>query len=145
MIRFVTAVAVLAAFACQGPTPPAFLEKDEQAIRAVLANQEAAWNRFSLEDFMEGYWKSDSLMFIGSRVTTGWTATLHRYQQTYPNSNAMGQLRFEIISVKGLSHQAAVVTGRYTLVREADQPTGLFTLLFKKINNQWVIVYDHTS
>ena len=40
---------------------------------------------------------------------------------------------------------ACLVTGRYTLKREKDEPTGMFTLLWRKKENEWVIVYDHTS
>lgn len=122
-----------------------FSDEDDRAIRSVLAEQEKAWNDYSLDAFMNGYWKSDSLEFIGSKITTGWQATLDRYKRNYPTKEAMGQLTFEIYSVKGLTPQAALVTGRYTLTRTDDTPTGLFTLLFKKMNNQWVIVYDHTS
>jgi uncharacterized protein (TIGR02246 family) len=137
--------ALLIATACQHRAPTAFSESDDRAIRQVLAEQQAAWNAFDLTGFMKGYWKSDSLKFVGSKITTGWQATLNRYRQSYPDPNAMGQLTFTIISVTPMSHQLAVVTGRYTLVRSADTPTGLFTLLFQKINNHWVIVYDHTS
>ena len=35
--------------------------------------------------------------------------------------------------------------GRWTLEREADLPTGLFTLVFELKNGEWVIVHDHTS
>jgi len=35
--------------------------------------------------------------------------------------------------------------GKFTLTRENDQPTGYFTLLFKKIDSVWKIVSDHSS
>ena len=44
----------------------AFAQKsDELKIRGLLAAQTEAWNRGDAEGFMQGYWKSDSLMFIG--------------------------------------------------------------------------------
>ena len=43
------------------PMPP----KDEAAIRQVMADQAAAWNKGSIDAFMKGYWKNDSLIFIG--------------------------------------------------------------------------------
>lgn len=44
--------------------------KDELAIRNVLSTQSQAWNDGNLELFMNGYWQSDSLMFIGKTGVT---------------------------------------------------------------------------
>jgi hypothetical protein len=115
------------------------------SIRALLRDQEIAWNNGSIEEFMEGYWKSDSLRFIGTNVTSGWQATFERYKQGYPDRAAMGQLHFEFYRFHFISADACLVTGRYRLKRTADEPSGMFTLLFRLINNRWVIVYDHTS
>ena len=38
---------------------------DELAIRAVLDKQVVAWNEANIDEFMKGYWKSDSILFIG--------------------------------------------------------------------------------
>ena len=39
--------------------------KDEIAIKNILANQERSWNEGSLEKYMIGYCNHDSLLFIG--------------------------------------------------------------------------------
>lgn len=118
---------------------------EESEIREVLRVQETAWNKGSLEDFMQGYWKSDSLRFVGNGITTGWNATLERYRRSYPDRASMGELRFEYYRFHFASFDACLVTGRYHLNRETDEPSGMFTLLFRKIEGKWVIVYDHTS
>jgi len=47
--------------------------KDEIAIRKVLNDQVIAWNNGDIEKFMRGYWKNDSLMFIGAKgIKWGW-------------------------------------------------------------------------
>lgn len=115
------------------------------AIRAVLAQQVSDWNNFKIEGFMQGYWKSDSLMFIGAKITHGWDSTLARYKRSYPSKEAMGILRFEILRLQFTSHDACLVTGKYFLQRKNDNPNGVFTLLFRKINGKWLVVYDHTS
>lgn len=115
-----------------------------EAIEKVLRQQEQAWNEGNILKFMAGYWQSDELMFVGKEITRGWQATLDRYQTTYPTREAMGTLNFEFYSFKHVSIDHCVVTGRYTLQRLPDNPTGLFTLLMKNIGGQWVIVYDHT-
>lgn len=93
---------------------------------------------------MAGYWKSDSLQFIGSSIRHGWQQTLDGYKRGYPTREAMGTLQFDIWQVVSLEGGAWLVSGRYTLVRTADQPTGPFTLIFQKKDGQWVVVYDHT-
>lgn len=120
--------------------------KDERAIRSVMAAQESAWNRGDLEAFMAGYWNSDSLRFIGSRgLTYGWRQTLENYKKGYPDPDAMGQLKFTIISVELLSGKSAFVIGKWHLARKAGDLSGHYTLLWKKIKGKWVIVADHSS
>src|SRR5947209_20489038 len=56
--------------------PAELLPDPEQAVRAVLDAQVAAWNRGDLEGFMAGYWQSPDLTFFsGDKVTRGWPAT----------------------------------------------------------------------
>lgn len=121
-------------------------EADRQAILTVMHNQQEAWNRADMDTFMKGYWKSDSLTFIGSNgVTRGWQTTLENYKRRYPTADAMGYLTFTILKVEMLSPEAAFVIGKWHLKRLADEPGGYFTLLWRKINGKWVIVVDHTS
>ena len=117
----------------------------ERVIRRVLDRQVAAWNAGNLDEFMEGYWKSDSVQFIDGGIIAGWTATLERYKKNYPYKDAMGALRFELLQFKPVSDDAYLVTGKYFLTRKEDNPHGIFTLLFRKKEGKWVIVYDHTS
>src|SRR5689334_19075865 len=77
---------------------------DELTIRKVLDNQVKAWNKGDIQGFMQGYWKSDSLMFIGKNgINRGWEITLENYKKRYPDMTAMGKLSFDIILVKELS------------------------------------------
>ena len=120
--------------------------QDREAILNVLHTQELAWNKGDVEAFMQGYWKSDSLLFVGSTAPTkGWQATLDRYKRSYPDQAAMGQLTFTIMKVELLDATNAVVLGGWRLKREKDSPGGYFTLWFRKINGEWKIVVDHTS
>ena len=119
---------------------------DEEKIRAVLSTQTGAWNRGDVEGFMQGYWKSDSLMFIGkSGVTRGWQQTLANYKKGYPDTAAMGKLSFDIIAVKILSPQYAFVVGKWILKRSIGDISGHYNLLFQKIKGAWVIIADHSS
>lgn len=121
----------------------------QEQIRAILEQQTKAWNSGKLEDFMEGYWQSDSLMFIGkSGLTYGWDQTLSNYRKNYSDRQKMGQLRFDIISVKPVvENEAYFVVGKWHLQRDASigDLQGHFSLLWKKKNGEWVIVADHSS
>ena len=120
--------------------------KDEQAILNSINIQKTAWNNGDLVTFMDTYWKSDSLMFIGkSGVTYGWQNTLNNYKKSYPDTTSMGKLNFEIIHIKRLSVLYYSLVGKWELTRSIGNLKGHFTLLFKKIGKNWVIVSDHSS
>ena len=120
--------------------------RQEQAIRKVMHDQAAAWNRGDLEGFMQGYWRSEKLTFIsGTDVTRGWQKTLDNYKKGYNTKEKMGVLTFSDLEFTILSKDAAVVLGSWALKREKDNPRGKFTLTFRKFKEGWRIVMDHTS
>ena len=120
--------------------------KDEIAIKNLMQTQENAWNNGQLENFMQGYWKTDSLMFIGkSGITYGWQKTLNNYKKGYPDTAVMGKLTFTLIQIKPLAVDYYFIVGKWHLQRSIGNLEGHFTLLFKKINSEWVIVTDHSS
>jgi ketosteroid isomerase-like protein len=120
--------------------------KIESAIRTVLTAQVADWNRGDIEGFMEGYWKSDEMRFVsGNSVSKGWEAAYDRYKKGYDTREKMGTLSFSELEITVLNKKSAFVKGRFTLVRKTDKPTGLFTLVFRKIDRKWKVVHDHTS
>lgn len=120
--------------------------KDELEIRNILNNQSIAWNGGDLVRFMQPYWQSDSLMFIGkSGITYGWQQTLESYKKNYPDAAAMGKLDFTFLHIKRLSVLYYSVVGKWHLTRTIGNINGYFSLLFKKVKNKWVIVSDHSS
>jgi ketosteroid isomerase-like protein len=120
--------------------------KDEAAIRRVLSEQSKAWNKGDIDSYMKGYWNSDSLVFIGkSGPKYGYRTTFENYKKSYPDTSSMGKLRFNLLQVKPLSSIYYSVIGEWHLQRTIGDLQGYFTLLFKKINNKWVIIMDHSS
>ncbi len=120
--------------------------QDQRAITNLLEKQRLAWNRGDLEAYMQGYWKSDSLLFVGkSGPKYGWKTTLENYKKNYPDDAAMGTLTFKILQVNVLDLKNAFVLGAWHLKREADEPEGFFTLWLKRIKGEWKIVADHSS
>jgi hypothetical protein len=120
--------------------------KDELQIRQLLKRQTQDWNNGNLEKFMQPYWKSDSLMFIGkSGVTRGWQQTLENYKRGYPDTAAMGKLSFDIIQIKRLSSEYYFVVGKWMLSRTIGDVAGHYTLLMRKVKGKWMIIADHSS
>ncbi len=119
---------------------------EEKAIRQLLTIQTESWNRGDIESFMQTYWKSDSLMFIGkSGVQFGWQETLNNYKKAYPDTVAMGKLSFDIITIKKLSAEYYYVVGKWMLKRRIGDLNGHYDLLLRKISGKWYIIADHSS
>lgn len=118
----------------------------EKDILKVMTTQQIAWNNGDIDGFMKGYWKNDSLLFIGSKGPTyGWQKTLDNYKKSYPNKEKMGILEFSDIKVKMLGKNYAYVFGKWKLVRTNDSPNGIYTLIFQKFKDGWKIISDHTN
>lgn len=119
---------------------------DVQKIRAVMDQQTTAWNRGDLRAFMDTYWKSDSLLFVGSKgVTYGWQQTLNNYRKSYPSKEEMGQLKFVLLKIQPLGKGFYNVVGKWQLSRKMGDLNGHFTLVFKKVSGNWKIIQDHSS
>lgn len=123
----------------------AIAQTEVETIKKVLADQQECWNKGDIPCFMEGYWKSDSLKFIGkSGIKYGWQNTLDNYIKSYPDKATMGTLTFGLLNIEPVGPDY-FVTGTWHLQRKEDTPNGLFTLLWRKIDGEWKIVYDHSS
>ena len=122
-------------------------EKDRLTISNLMDKQAIDWTAGNIEAFMQGYWHSDSLMFIGSSgITYGWQQTFENYKKRYPDRATMGALKFDILKMDFHSKNTCWLLGKWHLTRpEKGDVGGYFTLIFKKIKGQWLIVSDHTS
>ena len=95
---------------------------------------------------MHGYWENDSLLFIGSKGPRyGYSVTLQRYKEAYPDEAHMGKLTSTVTSMQRLSKDYYFIVGKWALKRTAGDVDGSYTLLLRKIDGQWVIVCDHSS
>ncbi len=119
---------------------------DSLAITKVLFEQQADWNRGAIDAFMDGYFKSEQLVFSGaSGPIYGWEATRQRYHNTYSNRTLMGTLEFKVLDFLALSPKVIQMQGSYHLTRTIGDSAGYFTLIWLKVKKQWRIISDHTS
>lgn len=120
--------------------------EDIKAIKAVMKLQQEAWSQNDLETFMQGYWKSDSLKFYGSKgVTKGWKQTLANYKKGYPTKDHSGVLNFVLDDISKIEENSYWVMGQYHLKRKVGDANGNFLIIFKKIDGEWKIVADMSS
>jgi ketosteroid isomerase-like protein len=128
------------------PTAPINLQKEISAIHEVMNQQAIAWNNADIEGYMQGYWNSDSLIFTGGKSkTTGWRQAIDRYKKSYPDKAAMGALTFSDLATEVTSAQSAYTTGAWKVETDANVADGRFTLVWRKKQNKWRIVADHSS
>ncbi len=120
---------------------------DINTVTHLLILQQSSWNKGDIDGYMTHYWKSENLTFVTKdTVTYGWQPTLDRYKRRYPNKQAMGKLNFEIVKTEKLSAQHIFMVGKWALDRkDLEDLQGHFTLIWKKIDGDWVIVADHSS
>lgn len=147
MPRATALLLALPLLACS-PTRPAFEPADRAAIETLLTDQAAAWNRGDLDGFMAGYEQSEQLVFTsGAQIRRGWQSTHDKYQERYGSGaeSDMGKLAFEIIEVRPLGADGAVVLGRWELSETPQAGGGVFSLATLRTAAGWRIVHDHTS
>ena len=116
------------------------------AIKKVLETQQECWNNGDINGFMEGYWNSEELIFtsLSHEPAFGWENTLERYKNSYPTKESMGELKFEFLDLKLISKNTASLKGKWELIRESDNPNGLFWLDLQKFDKKWLITKDST-
>lgn len=148
MYRSVLAVLVAIFLWCapsHAQTNPA--TADDSAIRQVLAKQAVDWNSGDLDAFATGYKNSPDILFIGSKISRGYSQMLERYRTVYSTREKMGTLTYSDIEIQPLDEHFATVTGKFHLERTAaggGEASGSYLLVFEKTGQGWKIVRDVT-
>jgi beta-aspartyl-peptidase (threonine type) len=135
---------------CAGPGSTSSVEGETaREVIDVITRQQAAWNRGDLAAFMEiGYWRSPELTFFsGGEDSRGFDQMLARYRRSYEApGKERGTLAFTRLEVVPVAQDEALARGRWDLdYAEKPDVGGLFTLLFRRFDEGWRIVHDHTS
>lgn len=123
-------------------------QNEATSIRKLLDKQVADWNRKDLDGFLETYWHDPGVVFLsGATRSDGFDAMRDRYRARYQGEGReMGKLEFTGIEVIPLGPDSAYARGRWQLtMADGKKPSGLFTLILRKMPQGWKIVHDHTS
>lgn len=137
---------LLFAFACNEKQKSNLSATDYKDIKVVLDSQVSAWNKGDIRTFMRGYWNSESLRFIGENgVRYGYNSVESNYLKHYNSIEKMGHLSFDSLMFTEISSsdKIANVTGQWKITG-TNNVGGFFSLLFKKVDNNWKIIVDHT-
>ena len=117
-------------------------------IYNLMKQQEDAWNNGNIKNFMNVYWKNDSLVFIGkSGINYGWDKTFSNYKNSYKTKEQMGTLEFKNLICNTINDSTHIVTGKWSLKRNDSigNINGFYSLIWVKKQTGWKITYDHTS
>lgn len=149
-MRYLILIYLFSLASCNSPKNPALtdaqIQKDTEDIKAVLHQQAKDWSDASIDAFMEGYDKTPNLLFVGkSGITKGWQQTLDRYKVGYPSKDHTGKLTFDVLEVQPINAEVYILVGEFHLTRKVGKADGIFTLVFKKVDNQWKVISDHTT
>jgi len=119
---------------------------EKEAILALVARMEAAWNRGDFRGYMEGFANPDVVFVSRGEFQKDWQGTLDHYIRDYGTSDATrGILHFFDIRIEMLAPDAAQLVSRFRLDRPKDPLDGISTRLMRKRDGRWVIALNHVS
>ena len=145
-MRFFYLLALLLAMAGCGPDEESDRAAEDRAIRQVIADMEAAWNRGDFRGYMAGFKNPDVTFVSRGQFKGNWQSTLDDYVRNYGGSpERRGRLHFWDIRIEFLAPDAAQLISRYRLDRPDNPQDGINTRLMRKVNGRWVIALNHVS
>jgi ketosteroid isomerase-like protein len=128
------------------PVVTADRASDEAEIRGSIDASVAAFNRGDLPGHLAIY--DESVQFMTKNGPRPGIAPIEMaFSETYfRDGKAIQQLRFEELTVRMLTPDAALVTARFVLSGggKPDQ-AGWFTLVWLRTPSGWRAVHDHSS
>lgn len=137
---------LVAACASLGQGQETRATSEKAAIRAVIAEMEAAWNRGDFAGYMRGFKNPDVVFVSRGEFQKDWQGTLDHYIRDYGGApERRGQLRFWDIRIEMLAPDAAQLISRYKLDRPHNPQDGINTRLMRKVGGRWVIALNHVS
>lgn len=128
-------------------------------VSALLATSAQAWSAGNLDAFMAAYEDAPQTRYLShGRDVQGFAAIRAMYASRFGGqAGQLGQLSFDVLEVRALGDDHALMVGRYRLrPPQADQvdqagqatrpeATGLFSLVLGRTPAGWRIVLDHSS
>jgi len=128
------------------PSSTPISDADRSAIETALNASVEGWNEGSLARHLSLYDPTVTMMTReGPRA--GVAPIEEAFRRTYFVGDKPKQhLRMERVNIRSLSHDSALMTGRFILEGGAlPEQSGWFTLVWVREPAGWKVVHDHTS
>lgn len=120
-------------------------EEERTEIGSAMAEQVESWNSGDLAGFMKYYWRSEDMTFHGGKKRLqGWGELNSMYVETY-SGEQRGILEFSGLEITVLSNESAYVLGDWKVELPDTVKQGKFTLIWRRLDEGWRIVHDHSS
>ena len=119
---------------------------DAAAIRAMLDETAAGWNRGSLPVYLSAY--VDSATAMGSTGLVRGVRGIERQMRAgYGRTGRPLQtLTYDHLEIRPIGPNQAIVTGQYILIGEGvSNRSGWFTTIWVRTPAGWRMVHDHSS
>ncbi|MFC2107099.1 YybH family protein [Bacteroidota bacterium] len=122
------------------------VNKTQDEVLNCTSQMEKFWNEGDLENYMDFYWNSDSLTMQSSNARYyGWENINAMFVNMFQDENLRGELKFSEIEIPSFSDETALVIGKFHLdYPNGQMREGYFTVIFKKIDNEWKIIHDQS-
>jgi len=149
MKRTIAALMMIAALiiGCESEDSPGsgYETAVREEIGSAMKEQVDSWNSGELAGFMKYYWRSGEMTFHGGkRRLQGWETLNSMYIETY-SGEQRGILEFSGLEINVVTPESAYVLGDWKVELPDTVKQGKFTLIWKKMDEGWRIVHDHSS
>jgi len=149
MKRTIAALMMIAALiiGCESEDSPGsgYETAVREEIGSAMKEQVDSWNSGELAGFMKYYWRSGEMTFHGGkRRLQGWETLNSMYIETY-SGEQRGILEFSSLEINVVTPESAYVLGDWKVELPDTVKQGKFTLIWKKMDEGWRIVHDHSS
>ncbi len=124
--------------------------EDRSAVVAALDASAAAWSKGDLGSFMQLYHDDSEVIYVSENTfLRGFDAIREMYESRFGvSAPRMGHLSLSVLAYQPLGADYALVTGRYGLERSIDSggnSDGFFTMVLRRTDRGWKIIFDHAS
>lgn len=122
--------------------PPAI----EAEVKQSIARLQADWNSGDMEAYLATYWNDPGLsMMTGGTALRGWQAIADLFRATWTTEPAMGDFSALNVAVGVLDDRTAIASGGFQHVFQHETVEGVFTHVWRRFGERWLIVHEHTS
>jgi len=119
---------------------------DRQRIRTLFESGCAAWNRGDIDGYLADYWHSDKVRWVSEGIVCyGFEAIAAAFKARFDSPDNMGRLEVANLEIQLLGESDALVFGTWAQTTLTASRHGVFTVHTKKIDEEWLIVSDHSS